>query len=96
MINDFSLDEKNMYYDNMSVDFIIACNVRLWELDDGSNEVLLRVNGIWDELNNIFKRQATVGIGKNNFKYGRIQKWNDYFWGYTYCLEAKDFPLISR
>jgi hypothetical protein len=77
------------------LDFIIACNVRLWGLDDGSNEIRLRVNGIWDELNNTFKRQSTVGIGKNNFKYGRIQKWNDNFWGYSYCLEAKDFPLKS-
>jgi hypothetical protein len=96
MINDFQLDSDTKYYEDMTVEFIIACNVRLWELDDGSNEVKLRVNGIWDELSKTFKRKATVGIGKNNFKSGRLQKFNDYFWGYSYCLEAKDFPLQSR
>lgn len=96
MIDNFHIDEQNNYYDDISVDFIIACNVRIWELDDGSGEVKLRVNGIWDELNHTFKRKSTVGIGKNNFKKGKIQRFNDCFWGYLYSLEAKDFPLYSR
>ena len=96
MVDKFTIDEKNNYYEDMSIDFIIACNVRLWELDDNSGEVKLRVNGIWEELNNTFKRESTVGLGKNHFDYGKIQKFNDYFWGYIYCLKAKDFPFVGR
>ena len=95
LIDDFKADEKNNYYEDMNIDFIIACNVRLWELEDGSGEIKLRVNGIWEELNKTFKRKSTIGLGKNHFKYGRIQKFNDYFWGYTYCLSAKDFPFLG-
>lgn len=97
MLDNFSIDPKNNYYEDLSVYFVIACNVRLWELDDGDNgEIRLRVNGIWEELNNTFKIQGNIGLGKNYFSYGRIQKFNDYFWGYTYCLSAKDFPFIGR
>ena len=96
MVDNFYLDEKTKYYEDMKIDFVIACNVRLWELDDNSGEVKLRVNGIWQELNNTFKRKSTVGLGKNHFNYGKLQKFNDYFWGYTYCLTAKDFPFLGR
>jgi len=80
----------------MSIDFIICCNVRIWELNDGSNDVKLRVNGIWDELSHTFKRQMTVGMGKNHFDYGKVQRFNDYFWGYTYCLSAKSLPIYNN
>ena len=93
MIDNFRIDNKSNYYEDINVYFIIACNVRLWELDDGSGEVKLRVNGVWDELNRTFKRQYGVGLGKNHFQNGRIQKFNDYFWGYTWCLSATDFPF---
>jgi len=96
MFDKFYIDGSNTYYEDLSIDFVIACNVRLWELDDGSDEVKLRVNGIWQELNNTFKRQGTVGLGKNHFSYAKLEKYNEYFWGYTYCLKAKDFPFVGR
>jgi hypothetical protein len=96
MLDRFEIDSKNMYYEDLEVSFIIACNVRLWELADEEDKVKLRVNGIWEELNNTFKKQGNIGLGKNYFKYGRIQKFNDWFWGYTFCLSAKDFPFVGR
>jgi hypothetical protein len=90
MINDFEIDRTNYYFEDMSIDFIICVNVRIWELNDGTGEIKIRANGIWEELNNTFGKQRTVGVGKNVFKYGKIQKFNDFFWGYIYCLSGKD------
>jgi hypothetical protein len=95
MLNDFGIDEKNMFYEDMTIDFIISCNVRIWELNDGSGDVKLRVNGIWDRLSHLFKRQNTVGVGKNHFMYGKVSKFSDYFWGYTYCLSSKNLPIYD-
>ena len=92
-VNNFSLGKTNIYFKNMDIDFIVVCNVNIWELDDGSGEVKIRVNAIWEELNKIFNRQKTVGLGINNFNYGKITQFNQYFWGYVYSLRAIDFTL---
>lgn len=88
--------DSSTYFEDMVIYFTIACNVRLWELNDGTEGIVLRPNGIWDELNKTFKRERTVGLGKNHFQSGYIQKFNDYFWGYNYCLTAKDFPILGQ
>lgn len=96
MINNFNIDEKNTFFEDLSIDFIICTNVRIWELNDGSNEVSIRVNKIWDELSLTFKRQNTVGMMKNHFDYGKVQKFSDWHWGYIYCLQATQLPLYTN
>jgi len=96
MLNNFEIDDKNMFYEDMNIDFIICCNVRIWELNDGSGDVKIRCNGIWTELCNSFKRQMTVGVGKNHFDYGKVQRYNDFFWGYLFSLSAKALPIYTN
>lgn len=90
MVDEFQLDKTNLYFEDMTIDFVICSNVRIWELNDNSGEIKLRVNGIWNELNETFRRSRTVGMGKNVFQYGKIQRFNDYFWGYIMSMSAKD------
>jgi hypothetical protein len=92
MINNFELDKDNRFYVDLEVDFIICINVKIWEINDGSNEVKIRANLIMQELLETFNRQRCVGMGINNFKYGKIQKFNEWFWGYTVVLSGMDLP----
>ena len=92
MINNFEFDTETKYYSDFEIDFIICINVRIWEIDDGSELVQTRLNLIIDELLKTFNRQRTIGMGKNHFQYGKIQKYSDYFWGMIISLRAIDLP----
>jgi len=96
MVDNFDLDNRTNYYKKMDITFLVMCHKKLWELNDGSNEIKLRVNGIWHELNGIFNNKSNiVGLGRAIFDYSKIVQFNDYFWGYRYCLSVKDFPDLQ-
>lgn len=92
-VYDARVDQGNVFYKDIRVDFHVISHVRLWELTADSGECKLRPNGIVHELNNLFLRQSTVGIGKNQYSYMRNVYPNQWFAGYRYCLSGKDFVL---
>jgi hypothetical protein len=90
-----NLDSNTKFFRDITVDFIICCHNKLWELNDGSGEIKLRPAEIWNELDRTFNRQTAGGVGKNNFDYGKIIYFNDSFSGYRVCFSGIDLPIVT-
>ena len=97
LINNFELDQESKYYEHIDVDFIICMNTRLWELNDDSGNTKLRISGIIEELLLLFNRQRITGLlGKNFIDYGKIMKFNDYYWGYSLSFKSLRFASFEN
>ena len=96
IVNNFELDENTKYFNDLEIDFVICINVRLWEIFDGSDETKTRLSLIVDELLNTFNRQQSKGIGKNHFQFGKIQKFNDWFWGMYLSFRLMEMPTYIQ
>lgn len=94
-IYDAEVDSSNSFYKNLRFNFHIISHVRLWELASNDGECNLRTNAIIHELNNLFLRKETVGLGRNQYSYMKKTYPNQWFSGYLYCLSAKDFVLYN-
>jgi hypothetical protein len=90
VLNNFK-NGDDQYFTKASIDFVVMCNVNLWDIVDGSGQIKMRPWMILEELNETFNRERTVGIGTNTFDYGRIIRPNEYFAGYVYCCDAEMF-----
>lgn len=93
MINNFSLDSKTKYYLDFDIDFIISINTQIWELTGENGEVKTRLSLIVHELLQTFNHKHTEGtMGDNHFENGKIQKFNDGFWGMIITLTNTTLP----
>ena len=95
VVTEFELDQRSKYFKDVKIEFIIMVHHDLWMLDDGSGDILLRPNAIWNEINRTFYDHRSA-MGKDLFKYsGLIRARNGYYSGYRYCMETKDIPLLG-
>ena len=95
VVTEFKLDPKSKYFKDVKIEFIVMIHHDLWILDDGTGEICLRPNAIWNELNRTFYDHRS-GIGKDEFDHsGLIRSRNGYYSGYRYCMETKDLPLLG-
>jgi len=96
ILNDFELDKRSNFFKRFNIDFIITVNNSIWELDDGSTDIILRTNMIIDELIATFDAERNIGMGKNLFDSSRIFRPNEYYTGYRYCLQGFDLPCLAK
>jgi hypothetical protein len=94
-VTEFGLDAKSKYFKDVKIEFIIMIHHDLWMLSDGSGEIALRPNAIWNEINRTFSEHRS-GLGKDIFEYsGLVRSRNGYYSGYRYCMTTKDIPLLG-
>lgn len=94
VVTEFKLDQKSKYFKELKIEFIIMIHHDLWTLDDGSGDIILRPNAIWDEINRTFYDNSS-GIGRDIFDYsGLVRSRNGQYSGYKYCMDTKDIPLL--
>lgn len=88
------IDNNNVFYKDIMIDFIIVSHVNLWELDtDNEYETNLRPNLIVNELSKLFNREYTVGIGKNHYASLKQYRPNQWYSGYILSYSGMDFVL---
>jgi hypothetical protein len=92
-VTNFKPDEGNIYFKNMSINFLVVVANSLWEINDGSNEIKMRPNMIIYELNSLFNNKRITGIGHNFIRRGDLIKFNELYSGYLYAISAHDFTL---
>lgn len=93
-VYDFKLDQKSKYFKDVKIEFIIMVHHDIWMLNDGTDDILLRPNAIWSEINNTFVNHRTA-IGKNIFDYsGLVRSRTGNYSGYRYCMTTQDIPLL--
>jgi hypothetical protein len=90
-VSDASVVPDNVYYRDFKVEFYIISNVRIWDLIASVGHTALRPNAIIHELSLLFCRTQTIGMGSNQFSYIERFYPNQWFAGYTYCLNGIDF-----
>lgn len=96
VINEFKLDAKTKYYKEIKIEFIIMVHHDIWLLDDGSGDIKLRPNAIWNEINDMFATHKTA-MGVDEFEHSNlIRSKNSCYSGYRYCIKTKDIPLLTK
>jgi hypothetical protein len=63
--------------------------------DDDDGNIVTRLSSIVNELFLTFNRQQSVGLGKHHFNLGKIQKFNDYFWGMMVSFKMMECPTYT-
>lgn len=92
VIEEVSTDSR-AYFKLINLDFIICCHNELWKvtIDDGT--VGVRPLLIWDELDSLFVRYTSKGIGSDTFSYSNLIYFNEKFSGYKVCYKSISLPI---
>lgn len=92
VIEDVSTD-RTSYFKLVNLDCIIICHNDLWNVEITDGDIGIRPLLIWDELDSIFVREFTRGVGSDQFSYVRLMYFNDNFTGYKICYKSISLPI---
>jgi hypothetical protein len=94
VITDFKLDNSARHFKDFDIEIVCMINHNVYMLNDGTGEIRLRSNAIFNEILKTFNNNRTA-VGKDIFSYGTlVRSRNNNASGFKICFNTKELPLI--